>query len=65
MLQDADPEHAEQEPTALGGFPLRREDLFAYNVVILGDVNPALLGSTALVDLAEFVRGRPRAGRWW
>lgn len=55
VLQEADPEHAEQDPAALRVFPVRREELFAYDVVILGDVNPAALGPSVLEDLAEFV----------
>src|SRR5208282_4560875 len=42
-------------------FPLGREELFAYDVVILGDANPALLGGAALQNLADFV-GQPAKG---
>jgi hypothetical protein len=55
VLQDADPEHAEQDASALKTFPQSRRELFAYDVVILGDVNPALLGAAALQNLADFV----------
>ena len=40
---------------------LAREELFAFDVVILDDANPALLGPEALADLSEFVR-RPGKG---
>ena len=61
VLQDADAKNSAQDPTALAGFPLRRDDVFAFDAVILDDVNPALLGPAALRDLAEFVR-RPGKG---
>jgi hypothetical protein len=59
VLQDADVDFSEVDkqgrPMALATFPLRREDLFAYDVVIFGDVNPSLLGAAALQNLADFV----------
>ena len=55
LLQDADVEYASADKTALAVFPVRREDLFAYDVVIFGDVNPALLSTTALSNLSDFV----------
>ena len=42
-------------------FPVRREDLAAYDVVIFGDVNPSLLSPAALANLADFV-DRPDNG---
>jgi hypothetical protein len=62
VLQDADPENAEQDASSLPAFPLRREDLFAYDVVILGDVNPALLNATAMQNLADFVDQPAKGG---
>jgi hypothetical protein len=62
VLQEADPEHAEQDPSSLRTLPMRREDLFAYDVVILGDVNPALLTSTTLQNLADFVDQPAKGG---
>jgi len=62
VLQDADLENAEQDASSLRAFPLRREELFAYDVVILGDVNPALLNSTALQNLADFVDQPAKGG---
>jgi hypothetical protein len=62
FLQEADLEHAEQDASALRAFPRRREELFAYDVVIFGDVNPALLSSTALQDLADFVDQPAKGG---
>ena len=62
VLQDADLEHAEQDASALRAFPLRRDELFAYDVVILGDANPALLSSTGLQNLADFVDQPAKGG---
>jgi hypothetical protein len=62
VLQDADREHADQDASALRVFPQRREDLFAYDVVILGDANPALLGSAELQNLADFVDQPAKGG---
>lgn len=55
VLQEADLEHAEQGEGVLRGFPVRRDELFKYDVVILGDVNPGLLSASMLQNLADFV----------
>ncbi|MFH1268475.1 MAG: hypothetical protein ABIK89_22360, partial [Planctomycetota bacterium] len=55
VLQHADPEHAEQSASALRGFPVRRDELFGYNVIILGDADPALLSTSMMRNLADFV----------
>jgi len=56
VLQDSDPEFAEEDLSALSHFPVKKEDLFHYDVVILGDVNLAYLSSSVLDNLREFVR---------
>ena len=55
VLQEADPEYAEIDKTALATFPVRRDDLFEYDVVLFGDVNPAFLSASMMRNLAEFV----------
>jgi uncharacterized membrane protein len=55
VLQEADVEYAAQDKTALAMFPVHRDDLMAYDVVIFGDVNPALLNAEALNNLSDFV----------
>ncbi len=55
VLQTADPEHAEQDAAALRSFPVRRDELFQYDVIILGDVDPALLTPAMLRNLVDFV----------
>jgi hypothetical protein len=61
LLQDADLEHAGQDAAALAVFPVRRKELFEYDVVILGDVDFATLGRSAIDDLAATV-DRPTGG---
>jgi hypothetical protein len=59
LLQEADVDFAEAdkagEPISLSNFPIKREELFDYDVVIFGDVNPALLSASDLRNLAAFV----------
>jgi hypothetical protein len=55
VLQESDLEYAELDETALGVFPVRREELFAFDVVIFGDVNPAYLSASVLANLHDFV----------
>jgi von Willebrand factor type A domain len=59
LLQEADVDFAEAdrsgEPMSLSSFPIKREELFDYDVVIFGDVNPALLSASDLRNLAAFV----------
>lgn len=45
-LQDADPDYAEQDKTALRSFPVSRDDLLEYDVMILGDADPRRLPSS-------------------
>ena len=52
---------ASADESMLKVFPVRREDLAAYDVVIFGDVNPSLLSPAALQNLADFV-DRPENG---
>ncbi len=55
VLQEADLEHAEQDDTALRLFPVRREELFEYDVILFGDVNPALLSPAIMSNINDFV----------
>jgi von Willebrand factor type A domain len=54
-LQDADPAFAEQDKTALRSFPLSREELFEYDVLLAGDVDPRLLPRSAWQNVRAFV----------
>jgi hypothetical protein len=62
VLQEADPEHAGQERGALAVFPVRRDELLAYDLVILADANPALFGQSGLGNLARFVNEKQSGG---
>ncbi len=62
FLQEADPEYSELDETALRVFPVRRDELFAYDVIIFGDVNPAFLSATVLEYLVEFVSESGKGG---
>lgn len=57
LLLDASVDHATTDRAALRGFPTRNE-LFEYDVVIFGDVDPARLDRPVqrLQDLADFVK---------
>ena len=55
VLQDADLEYAELDRSALRGFPIRREELFEYDVLLFGDVNPAYLSTGVMQNIADFV----------
>lgn len=56
VLQEADLGFSEEDRTALERFPLRKEEILAYDVIIFGDLDPRLLGTDALAAVAEFVR---------
>src|SRR5688572_9545487 len=55
VLQEADLEFAEIDQSALRVFPVRRDELFSYDVILFGDVNPAFLSGSAMQNLADFV----------
>jgi hypothetical protein len=58
VLQEADRNEVAQEASkasVLQALPSRREEWFAYDVIIFGDVDPSLLNPTALQNLADFV----------
>jgi hypothetical protein len=55
VLQDADLEYTELDETALRVFPVRREELFLFDVVIFGDANPSYLSASVLANLHDFV----------
>src|SRR5262245_43862991 len=62
VLQDADSEYTQEDLSALPHFPVTKEELFQYDVVVFGDVNPGYLSSSVLDNLREFVaeRGKGR-----
>lgn len=59
LLQEADLEFALQDETAKplqGRFPLTREALSVYDVLLLGDLNPGAFSPGVLEQVREFVR---------
>ncbi len=59
VLQEADLEYVETDKTAERLFPVSRDELFSYDVLIFGDVNPSLLSPSIMQNIYEFatVRG--------
>ena len=56
FLAEADPAVARAENTPyLAQFPANREDLFKYDVVILGDLDPKLLSANQMENLTRLV----------
>jgi hypothetical protein len=62
-LQDADPDFAQTDKTAISNFPATQAELQQYDVVILGDIDPRKLGDNSLRNLADFVRGEDSKGK--
>jgi hypothetical protein len=58
VLQSASPEFSTQDLTALPTFPASKDDLFQYDVIILGDVDPGLLSVSQMEGLFEFVSSK-------
>lgn len=56
VLLDSDPEYVQQDRSAIEFFPTSKQDLFTYDVVLLGDVAPTLLTPTQLENIRDFVR---------
>lgn len=60
VLQDSDPEYAQEDLYALAHFPVTKDELFQYDVLIFGDVNPTYLSGSVLENIREFVGDRGR-----
>ena len=58
VLQESDLNHQREDRTALAGFPATRDDLFEYDVVIIGDVDLQYLNPGALELVQDFVAAR-------
>lgn len=57
-LQEADPEHAEADLTALPRMPLRLEALAEYDAMVLIDLDPTLLPRSLWDEVGRFVSER-------
>lgn len=62
FLADADPRSVEQDPIATPVFPVRREALFEYDVLILLDLSPRQLGHRTMENLRAFVEETKKGG---
>ena len=58
VLQSGTRDYDALDETALAVFPVRRDELFEYDVLIFGDVNPALLSRGSMENIAAFVKER-------
>lgn len=58
ILQEADLDYAELDDSAQRVFPVSRDELFAYDVLIFGDVDRSLFSNSTLQLIADFVRER-------
>ncbi len=58
ILQESDLDYAESDASAQRVFPVSRDELFAYDVIIFGDVDRGLFGDSTLELVADFVRER-------
>ena len=55
VLLWSDPEYSEQDRSALPTIPAAKEELFKYDVILLGDTDPSFLSASQMQTLAEFV----------
>ncbi len=58
VLQEADPGVVQSDDSLASSIPVSREELFEFDVVVFGDVNPQLLGSSVMENLRAFVSER-------
>lgn len=56
VLQQADPDYIEEDRSAIPLFPSNREQLFEYDVLIFGDLDPSFLTPRVLRNIADFVQ---------
>ncbi len=55
VLLSSDPAYSNQDLYAIPTFPASKDDLFEYDVVIVGDADPGYLSRSQMTHLAEFV----------
>lgn len=58
VLQEADAKFEQFDKTALKDFPVKREELFQYDVILFGDVNPSFLSRSMQENVRAFVEER-------
>ena len=55
VLLSSDPEYSDQDRSALPTFPAAKDELFGYDVILLGDADPGFLSVSQMQNIAEFV----------
>ncbi|MBV8558168.1 MAG: VWA domain-containing protein [Planctomycetaceae bacterium] len=55
VLFSSDPEYSEQDRSALSTLPASRDELFGYDVVLIGDADPSFLSASQMQNLVAFV----------
>lgn len=55
VLLSSDQQYSEQDRSALPTFPAAKDELFGYDVVLLGDADPSFLSQSQMQNLVEFV----------
>ncbi|MBP86111.1 MAG: hypothetical protein CMJ64_05245 [Planctomycetaceae bacterium] len=58
VLQEADVQPSAQDAGGTNLFPVRREELFSYDVLIIGDADPSFFTNTSLQHISDFVTER-------
>jgi hypothetical protein len=55
VLLSSDPEYSEEDRSALPTFPAAKDELFEFDVVLLGDADTSFLSVSQMQNLSEFV----------
>ena len=55
VLLSSDPEYGEQDRSALPTFPAAKDELFDFDVVLMGDADTSFLSLSQMQNLSEFV----------
>jgi hypothetical protein len=55
VLLSSDPQYSTEDRSALPTFPAAKEELFEFDVVLMGDTDPSFLSASQMQNLVEFV----------
>jgi hypothetical protein len=55
VLLSSDPEYSEEDRSALPTFPAAKDELFDFDVILLGDADPSFLSASQMQNAADFV----------
>lgn len=58
VLQEADLDYVAKDGAAVTAFPVQRDELFKFDVILFGDANPAFFSRSVLDNVREFVEER-------